>query len=586
MLLSGLFLLLAQAVQSQAAPRTESPPVSVEIQYHSDAVAEVFLVWGFNGWQVVRGESVPRGTVVKEHLMYTPMIRGENRFSVKVQVPDGATVDYMFQITRKADGQVVDAWDMDVVTGDGYRMVARDRGTSKINMSPNLFPDSNVSTDDVTFVEQRIEYFSPDVRQVSLVWGIDSWQLLAPDTQQEGTFIEDHTMVTPMLFDGAIFSAVLRVPLQSRVNFALEITRLRDGTSVSIWQSDEDEGYQLVAGRSSTLRVEPSLPTTDLIFARLFGVRFLPLAAIVLASVLLAGAAVMLIAGLKKGTNRISASLLKGESVLRRAAKRYRLRPAVIATIFFAPLLISLMFLFYLIVGLHTSPYAHYVLQENTPYTFHMQVIRENGWVEIATVVFLFLASFLALAVARRFWKMKGQGIGSGALQAGLFLVLAGAAFVIAMEEISWGQWLFFFDTPAALEDVNVQGEFNLHNLQVFHGGKELVLIVFGLAGLVSLLFASHRILHVVAAPSVLIPWFGTIVLLCMLLYIAYWPEFYSDYLSLSRTNRWYARQYAEVIEMMVGISAFLFAWLKYREISVLPVTGSGLSAAKPGKAR
>ena len=216
------------------------------------------------------------------------------------------------------------------------------------------------------------------------------------------------------------------------------------------------------------------------------------------------------------------------------------------------------------------------MLQENTPYTFQQQVIRENGFVEIATVVFLFLASFIALAIARKFWKMKDRDINSGAWKAGLFLMLAVASFIIAMEEISWGQWIFFFDTPTAFKDLNAQGEFNLHNLQIFQsGGKELPLIVFGLAGLVSLLFSSHRILHVVAAPSVLIPWFGTIVLLCIFLYMSYWPELYSDYLSPPGITLWYARQFAEVIEMMVGISAFLFVWLKFREFGMQRSTES-----------
>ena len=577
LLVSGLCLLLTQAVHSQPAPRAEQPAlVAVEIQYHGTEATEVYLVWGLNGWLVVPGDEAPPGTVVKKDLMYTPMIRAENTFTVKLQVPDGATIDYMFRITRKADGWPVDAWDMDAVSGDGYQMVARDHGIARIEMSPGLIPDSGAFTDDVAFVEQRIEYLAADVRQVSLVWGIDGWRALPPDFRPEGTSIKDHLMVTPMSFDGAVFSAVVRAPFQSRIDFAFEITRLRDDMSVSIWQSDEGGGYQLVADRSSTVKIEPSLLAMDSIFSHLFGVRFLPLVAIVLASCLLAGTAGVLIASLKKRGNRVSGFILKSESVLRSEGQRYRLRSPVIKAIFFAPLLIAVMFLFYLIVGLHTSPYFQYVLQENTPYTFQQQVIKENGFVEIATVVFLFLASFIALAIARKFWKMKDRDINSGAWKAGLFLMLAVASFIIAMEEISWGQWIFFFDTPTAFKDLNAQGEFNLHNLQIFQsGGKELPLIVFGLAGLVSLLFSSHRILHVVAAPSVLIPWFGTIVLLCIFLYMSYWPELYSDYLSPPGITLWYARQFAEVIEMMVEISAFLFVWLKFREFGMQRSTES-----------
>ena len=259
---------------------------------------------------------------------------------------------------------------MDIVSGDGYQTVARRHGITKIEMSPDLILDSGASTDDAAFVEQRIEYTAPDVRQVSLAWGINGWQALPPDTLQEGASVENDLMVTPMSFDGAVFSAIVRVPFQSRVKFTFEITRLVDGMSTSIWQGDEDEGYQLTADRSGAVTMGPSLPVMDLIFSHLFGVRFLPLAAIVLASCFLVGTVGVLIAGLKKRSNRVSGFLLKSESVLRSEAERYSLHSPVIKTIFFAPLLIPVMFLFYLIVGLHTSPYSQYVLQENTPYTF------------------------------------------------------------------------------------------------------------------------------------------------------------------------------------------------------------------------
>jgi len=46
-----------------------------------------------NGWLVIAEDDAPPGTVVKEDLMYTPMIHAENMFTVKMQVPDGATID-------------------------------------------------------------------------------------------------------------------------------------------------------------------------------------------------------------------------------------------------------------------------------------------------------------------------------------------------------------------------------------------------------------------------------------------------------------------------------------------------------------
>ena len=42
---------------------------------------------------------------------------------------------------------------------------------------------------------------------------------------------------------------------------------------------------------------------------------------------------------------------------------------------------------------------------------------------------------------------------------------LALGCFVLAGEEVSWGQHLFAFEPPAVIAENNFQGEFNLHNL-------------------------------------------------------------------------------------------------------------------------
>ncbi|MEE2565256.1 hypothetical protein [Hyphobacterium marinum] len=45
------------------------------------------------------------------------------------------------------------------------------------------------------------------------------------------------------------------------------------------------------------------------------------------------------------------------------------------------------------------------------------------------------------------------------------FAAAAAACLVIAGEELSWGQWIFHWDTPDALAAVNLQNETNAHNL-------------------------------------------------------------------------------------------------------------------------
>jgi len=52
-----------------------------------------------------------------------------------------------------------------------------------------------------------------------------------------------------------------------------------------------------------------------------------------------------------------------------------------------------------------------------------------------------------------------------GGLARLFFLLCTIGAFVIAGEEMSWGQWIFHWATPEPLAAVNLQNETNLHNL-------------------------------------------------------------------------------------------------------------------------
>lgn len=81
---------------------------------------------------------------------------------------------------------------------------------------------------------------------------------------------------------------------------------------------------------------------------------------------------------------------------------------------------------------------------------------KEDGFFESATACMALLAGvvFLCLPGRNLPWREK------------VTYVLLGVAFVLfAMEEISWGQRLFGWQTPEILERANIQKETNLHNL-------------------------------------------------------------------------------------------------------------------------
>lgn len=91
-----------------------------------------------------------------------------------------------------------------------------------------------------------------------------------------------------------------------------------------------------------------------------------------------------------------------------------------------------------------------------TPTLRRLLVGEKTSVVDAAAAPTYLLAALLLIWTA---WQRRGER------RAGL-LALAAVPFVIfAGEESSWGQHWFGYDTPEAVASVNMQGEFNLHNL-------------------------------------------------------------------------------------------------------------------------
>ncbi len=81
---------------------------------------------------------------------------------------------------------------------------------------------------------------------------------------------------------------------------------------------------------------------------------------------------------------------------------------------------------------------------------------RENGIFECLTSLCYFIAFILLVLTFK-----KNKNI--------FLLLLALALFFGAGEEIDWGQWIFKFPTPGFINKVNVQHEFNIHNMIAFN---------------------------------------------------------------------------------------------------------------------
>ena len=86
-----------------------------------------------------------------------------------------------------------------------------------------------------------------------------------------------------------------------------------------------------------------------------------------------------------------------------------------------------------------------------------INLAKEDSFFEWLTFLCLFGAAILYYLSFRKYKNF-------------FLLLLALVLFFGAGEEISWGQRIFGFSTPESIKQINTQGEFTIHNLELFSG--------------------------------------------------------------------------------------------------------------------
>ena len=114
----------------------------------------------------------------------------------------------------------------------------------------------------------------------------------------------------------------------------------------------------------------------------------------------------------------------------------------------------------------------------------HIFLIQEDGVVESATSIFFFISCIFSIIIAKNFIKSKNN------FSAILFILFSATFFGIAMEEISWGQRIFNFETSEFFSD-NLQNETNFHNLPTIQYVDNFLFPIVGFFGSFSWLFLS-----------------------------------------------------------------------------------------------
>jgi hypothetical protein len=242
----------------------DSPLVTQEYTYYMPEAGEVYFVWGLNGWQVAPANIRPKGTMIKNKVMQTPMVQIGDVFIVKISVPAGTAIDYCFLITKKR-GSFDVTWP---VCDGNYREILFNSGAKKIG--------TNLTLDLVT---KEIYYNMPAANKVDFVWGLNGWHVVPEELRPAGTEIKNKVMHTPMLQEGVTFVTKIQVPVGTTINYGFLIKERRGIFNIfyPVWDGD----YQEIPSKNNIIEINRTpklfwhLSKMDLGLYLLFGIALL-----------------------------------------------------------------------------------------------------------------------------------------------------------------------------------------------------------------------------------------------------------------------------------------------------------------------
>ncbi len=179
----------------------------------------------------------------------------------------------------------------------------------------------------------------------------------------------------------------------------------------------------------------------------------------------------------------------------------------------------------------------------------------EDGPIEWLQVLILLATAALFCLAAIRLWGRSARFV------AIVLMIAAVGAMAVAGEEISWGQRLIGFATPVELEDINYQGEANLHNIGALDNLVKFTHIGAGLYGTVLPLLVLSRRAPRVLRSSLLVP--PVALVSFFLVTLLHWiGRIFVD------PDRAGARV-SEISELSMFTGALIFAWLCVRRLRV-----------------
>ncbi len=188
----------------------------------------------------------------------------------------------------------------------------------------------------------------------------------------------------------------------------------------------------------------------------------------------------------------------------------------------------------------------------------------EDGLFEYFTAIGFFIGGVIMLRIARHLWQTKNYNWRNVLLP---FCVLVGLALcVIAMEEISWGQRIFNFQTPQFIADSNTQDEITIHNneaiLPYVYYGYFIVSLYGFISPLIKLVIKRYKLLadkFKIWLEFIMPDWYSIPLFLPTLYYTSYRLTIGWEYYEIG--------QWEETTEMFLGAAAAVFALGLYNKV-------------------
>jgi hypothetical protein len=190
---------------------------------------------------------------------------------------------------------------------------------------------------------------------------------------------------------------------------------------------------------------------------------------------------------------------------------------------------------------------------------FAKTLLLENHVVEHTTFAAFLLGAVLGAAAA-----IRSSRNGEHRHVIGFYALVSVGLFVIAMEEVNWGQLFFYFDTPEIIRKLTRHRELSIHKRHLVDGQSEYLRMTACVGMWLLLLPWRSPQLRRIAMPRFLWPWPFVITILCG---IDLYTVFVQEPRFFYRTMGIYM---SEVTEMLIGLAAFLYVAVNLRRLSII----------------